>query len=119
MERNANYFLVGLISLILVAVAAIFIAWLANLQFNRDYGFYNISFVGPVRGLSDGGEVHFNGIKVGEVIKISLDPKDTSRVIARARVTSILEPEKYVAARRPVRCRSSAWTPDGRTCSRV
>ena len=88
MERNANYFLVGLISLILVAVAAIFIAWLANLQFNRDYAFYNISFVGPVRGLSDGGEVHFNGIKVGEVIKISLDPKDTSRVIARARVTS-------------------------------
>ena len=88
MERNANYFLVGLISLILVGCAAIFIAWLANLQFNRDYAFYNISFVGPVRGLSEGGEVHFNGIKVGEVITISLDPKDTRRVIARARVTS-------------------------------
>ena len=27
MERNANYFLVGLISLILVAVAAVFVAW--------------------------------------------------------------------------------------------
>jgi phospholipid/cholesterol/gamma-HCH transport system substrate-binding protein len=88
MERNANYFLVGLISLILVAVAAVFVAWLANLQFNRDYAFYNISFVGPVRGLSEGGEVHFNGIKVGEVTKISLDPKNTTLVIAKARVTS-------------------------------
>jgi phospholipid/cholesterol/gamma-HCH transport system substrate-binding protein len=44
--------------------------------------------VGPVRGLSDGGEVHFNGIKVGEVTKIELDKTDTNRVIARVRVTS-------------------------------
>lgn len=88
MERNANYFLVGLISLILVAVAAVFVAWLANMQFSREYDLYDISFVGPVRGLSEGGEVHFNGIKVGEVVRISLDPQNTNRVIARARVTS-------------------------------
>ncbi|MBU4435719.1 MAG: MCE family protein, partial [Alphaproteobacteria bacterium] len=43
---------------------------------------------GPVRGLSEGGEVHFNGIKVGEVTKIALDKSDPNRVIARARVTS-------------------------------
>ena len=29
--------------------------------------------MGPISGLSDGGEVHFNGIKVGEVTKIGLD----------------------------------------------
>ena len=88
MERNANYFLVGLISLILLILAAVFVTWLARVQFAQDYAVYDISFVGPVRGLTEGGEVHFNGIKVGEVTKISLDPKDPKRVIARGRITS-------------------------------
>jgi phospholipid/cholesterol/gamma-HCH transport system substrate-binding protein len=88
MERNANYFLVGLISLILLILAAVFVTWLARVQFAQDYAIYDISFVGPVRGLTEGGEVHFNGIKVGEVTKISLDPKDPKRVIARGRITS-------------------------------
>ena len=88
MERNANYFLVGLISLILLILAAVFVTWLARVQFAQDYAVYDISFVGPVRGLTEGGEVHFNGIKVGEVTKISLDPKDPKRVIARGSITS-------------------------------
>jgi len=88
MERDANYFLVGLMSLILLVIAAVFVTWLARVQFAQDYAVYDISFVGPVRGLSEGGEVHFNGIKVGEVTKISLDAKDPKRVIARARITS-------------------------------
>ena len=58
------------------------------MQFNQDYDVYDIVFKGPVRGLSQGGEVHFNGIKVGEVTKISLDKVDPTQVIARARVTS-------------------------------
>ena len=53
-----------------------------------DYDTYDILFQGPVRGLSQGGEVHFNGIKVGEVTKIALDRTNPARVIARTRVTS-------------------------------
>jgi phospholipid/cholesterol/gamma-HCH transport system substrate-binding protein len=41
-----------------------------------------------VRGLSQGGEVHFNGIKVGDVSRIALDPKNSQLVVARARVTT-------------------------------
>ena len=41
-----------------------------------------------MRGISDGGEVHFNGIKVGEITKIALDPVNASRVIARVKITS-------------------------------
>ena len=41
-----------------------------------------------MRGLNQGGEVHFNGIKVGEVTKIALDRTNPSRVIARVRVNS-------------------------------
>lgn len=88
MEKDANYALVGFSTLLLFTGLVIFSIWLARLQFARDYDIYDIIFQGPVRGLSQGGEVHFNGIKVGEVTKIQLDPGDPNRVIARARVTS-------------------------------
>ncbi|MFN3583047.1 MlaD family protein [Phenylobacterium sp.] len=88
MEKNANYALVGLSTVILVAALAIFVVWLARFQFTQQNDIYDILFQGPVRGLSEGGEVQFNGIKVGEVTKIALDRTNPSRVIARARVTS-------------------------------
>jgi phospholipid/cholesterol/gamma-HCH transport system substrate-binding protein len=88
MEKDANYALVGLSSLILFVGLVIFVVWLARLQFARDYDTYDILFNGPVRGISQGGEVHFNGIKVGEVTKIALDRTNPARVIARVRVTS-------------------------------
>jgi phospholipid/cholesterol/gamma-HCH transport system substrate-binding protein len=88
MEKDANYALVGASSLILLVGLAVFIVWLARLQFNRDYDLYDVVFQGPVRGLSVGGEAHFNGIKVGEVTKIALDRTNPARVIARVRVTS-------------------------------
>jgi phospholipid/cholesterol/gamma-HCH transport system substrate-binding protein len=88
MERNANYALVGLASAILSIGLVVFVVWLAGSGLNRDFDLYDIVFQGPVRGLSQGAEVHFNGIKVGDVSKISLDPRDSRFVIARARVTS-------------------------------
>ena len=88
MEKNANYALVGLSSMILFVGLVIFVVWLARVSFSQEYDLYDIVFEGPVRGLNQGGEVHFNGIKVGEVAKIALDRTNPSRVIARARVTS-------------------------------
>ena len=88
MERNANYALVGAITLALFMGLVIFVVWLAKLSFNQEYDLYDVLFVGPVRGLSDGGEVHFNGIKIGDVTKIELDKSDPNRVVARVRVTS-------------------------------
>lgn len=88
MEKDANYALVGFSTLLLFTGLVIFSLWLARLQFAQDYDVYDIIFYGPVRGLSQGGEVHFNGIKVGEVSRIQLDPDDPNRVIARARVSS-------------------------------
>ena len=88
MERNANYALVGVLSTVLFFGLLAFVIWLANLNLNQSYDKYDIEFKGPVRGLSQGGEVHFNGIKVGEVKTIKLDPKDPSMVVARIQVTS-------------------------------
>jgi len=88
MEKNANYALVGLSTLILTVAVTVFVIWLARVNFARDYDLYDIVFQGPVRGLNEGGEVHFNGIKVGEVTKIALDKTNPRNVIARARVSA-------------------------------
>jgi phospholipid/cholesterol/gamma-HCH transport system substrate-binding protein len=103
MERRANYALVGLVTVGLLIGLFAFIVWLAGFSFNKHYDIYDVLFVGPVRGISEGGEVHFNGIKVGEVTKLALDPSDPNRVIARVRLTagvpvrvdsySVLEPQ--------------------------
>ncbi len=88
MERQARYALVGLVSLLIFVGMVVFIVWLARFQFAKAYDVYDIDFKGPVRGLSNGGEVYFNGIKVGAVTKLSLDRRDPNRVVARVRLTS-------------------------------
>ena len=87
MEKNANYALVGLSTLILTVASVVFVIWLARVSFARDFDLYDIVFQGPVRGINEGGEVHFNGIKVGEITKIALDKTNPNNVITRVRVT--------------------------------
>src|SRR5579871_2944104 len=88
MERNANYALVGLIFTILLIATIVFVLWLTNFAFSQRYDNYDVVFHGPISGLSRGGDVQFNGIKVGEVSDITLDPKDPNLVHAIARVRS-------------------------------
>jgi phospholipid/cholesterol/gamma-HCH transport system substrate-binding protein len=88
MQRNANYALVGIASMVLIIGLIAFSLWLAAFRLGQTYDAYDIVLKGPVRGLSEGGQVRFNGIKVGEVTGISLDPSDPALVIARTRVTS-------------------------------
>jgi len=88
MERNAHYALVGLISLLLTVAMVLFVFWLARFQFTKQYDIYDVDFKGPVRGLSSGGQVFFNGIRVGEVTKLSLDKSNPNRVVARIRTSS-------------------------------
>ena len=67
MERKAHYALIGLVSILSFASLVVFIIWLAGAQVARRFDVYDVSFKGPVRGLSTGGEVFFNGIRIGEV----------------------------------------------------
>lgn len=86
MERDAHYAAVGIATIALMAALVVFAMWLARLSFNEEFDQYDIVFYGPVRGLSEGGEVHFNGIRVGEVTDLNLDPNKGDQVIARIRV---------------------------------
>jgi len=88
METKAHYALVGFFAIALAAAAALFAVWLGQLQFNQEYSEYDVVFQGPVRGLTEASEVRFNGIKVGEVTRLTLDHNDASLVIARVRVAA-------------------------------
>lgn len=86
MEREANYGLIGGVTLVLLGAAFAFMLWLGQSQFTKDFDEYRIVFEGPIRGLNEGSEVQFNGIPVGEVTSIRLDPNNPNLVISKIRV---------------------------------
>ncbi len=80
MEIRANYVLIGVFSIAAVFAAFLFVLLLAKQQFDLEYAYYEILFDGDVSGLSVGAEVRYNGISVGEVRTIKLDPDDPRKV---------------------------------------
>ena len=88
METKANFILIGAATAAGVIFLLLFSMWMANSEFSRGYNDFDIVFSDPVRGLAEGGEVRFNGIKVGEVRTLRIDSENTNRVIARIRVSA-------------------------------
>ena len=72
METKANYLMIGGFVLGVFALAFVFIFWMTNLAGGGKQ--YYIVFNGSVGGLTTGANVAFNGIKVGEVQSLALDP---------------------------------------------
>jgi phospholipid/cholesterol/gamma-HCH transport system substrate-binding protein len=88
METKANYVLIGAATVFGVVLLLLFAMWMANSEFSRGFNEFDVVFADPVRGLEAGGEVRFNGIKVGEVKALRIDPDNSNRVIARIRVSA-------------------------------
>lgn len=86
METRAHHLLIGTFVLILIGLTIGFTIWLARLDIDRDVKLYDIYFTEAVSGLSVGNSVRFNGVPVGEVKRIELDPNDPSRVRVRAEI---------------------------------
>src|SRR5499433_4021237 len=82
MERTAHYALIGLFTFAVVAGAFGFIFWLHHSSGKKQQVAYRVIFDSTVSGLQVGGSVLFNGIRVGEVTSLRLDPDHPSRVIA-------------------------------------
>ena len=82
METRANYALIGVFTLAVIAAAFGFVLWFSGAEKPGGRKTYKIIFSGSVSGLSDGGVVLFNGVRVGAVTKIDLLPQDPSRVFA-------------------------------------
>lgn len=88
METKANYTLIGAATVIGALLIMLFAMWITGGDYRRGFNEYDVVFTDPVRGLTEGGEVRFNGIKVGEVRSLRIDPDNTSSVIARVRISS-------------------------------
>ena len=86
METRANYALIGGIVILAAVFVAMFVLWLGQSEFRRDYKAYDIVFDGPVS-LEEGAAVRYIGIKVGEVATVRVDRADPSKVRARIRVS--------------------------------
>jgi len=82
METRANYALIGLFTLLVIAAAFGFVFWFSGGDRGQGRQSVRIVFSGSVSGLSRGSIASFNGISVGEVTDISLLPEDPRRVVA-------------------------------------
>lgn len=81
MENKAHYALIGAFVIAVLFAIIGFIAWLSNAQLDQRVDKYEVSYVGGVQGMSQGTEVRFNGLKVGEVTRLRIDPNDTNSVL--------------------------------------
>jgi len=86
MESKAHYALIGTFVLLFLIAFVSFLAWFSNAQFDQQFDEYEVVFNGPVRGLSQGSEVRFNGLKVGDITGLRLDSQDSNSVIADIQV---------------------------------
>jgi phospholipid/cholesterol/gamma-HCH transport system substrate-binding protein len=84
METRSNHVLVGAVVLILLAVLALFIVWLARLSGGNERE-YDIFFRQAVDGLNPGSAVAFSGVPSGQVKAIEFWKPDPQLV--RVRIT--------------------------------
>ena len=82
METRANYVLIGAFTLAVVLGVFGFVYWFQNIGGTGERVFYRVQFEGSVSGLRTGASVLFNGIKVGEVNQLKLDPQKPKQVMA-------------------------------------
>ncbi|PLW75464.1 MlaD family protein [Cohaesibacter celericrescens] len=88
METKANFILIGLFTLLLTAVGFGFVFWIARYDDVKPMKEVIVRFEGSVAGLFKGGQVQFNGIKVGEVSNLNYDPINPKYVKAHLLVDS-------------------------------
>ncbi|HEX7324618.1 MAG TPA: MlaD family protein [Rhodanobacteraceae bacterium] len=88
METKAHHVLIGAFTLLVVVLVLLFALWLGKTSLNRQYNYYDIVFTEAVTGLSKGSPVQYNGIQIGEVSQLKLDPRDPRKVLARIQVAA-------------------------------
>ena len=85
METRSNHILVGGVVLALVVAVLGFIIWLSQVS-GEDNKEYDIFFKQAVDGLAKGSAVSYNGVPVGQIESINLDPRTPQFVRVRIAV---------------------------------
>ncbi|WP_299367668.1 MlaD family protein [uncultured Tateyamaria sp.] len=87
METKANYALIGLFTLGGILGALGLLLWLAKVEVDQQYAYYDILFE-DVSGLGAASDVRYNGLPVGQVVDLDLDADDPSQVRVRIEVSA-------------------------------
>ncbi len=80
MESRAHFALIGLFTLAVAIAGFLFVFWIAGPSKLAIYQTYQLVVRGSVDGLTRGSSVMFNGLKVGDVTSLDIDPDDPSQV---------------------------------------
>lgn len=80
METRASYVAVGLFIIVLAVGAAGFTIWLGNISLDRSVVRYVINFSDSVSGLTEGSAVRYQGVPVGNVSDIRINPDDPQEI---------------------------------------
>jgi phospholipid/cholesterol/gamma-HCH transport system substrate-binding protein len=80
METRAHYVAVGGFVLAVIVLGFVAALSLGRIEFAQELSRYYIFFKGSVTGLSKGSLVQYNGITVGRVVDVRVDPDDLEKI---------------------------------------
>ncbi len=88
MEIRARFVLIGLFALAVIVAGFGFVYWMENTAGLGERTLYQVRFDHSVSGLLLGSPVQFNGIRVGEVTDLALNPGDPRQVLVTIAVAA-------------------------------
>jgi len=80
METRAHYVAVGAFVLAIIVLGFVAVVSLGRVEFAQELKRYYVFFKGSVTGLSKGSFVQYNGITVGRVVDVRVDPDDLEKI---------------------------------------
>lgn len=86
MENRLSYILVGLFVFILFIAATFSVVWLGNYSDKGNFKFYKVATKESVSGLNAKAPVKLNGVNIGEVRDITINPTNAEEVLIVIRV---------------------------------
>lgn len=99
METKANNVVVGAFVVVSIFVAVLFLVWISRSASTGAHRPFYVVFSGSVQGLSVGSSVLFNGLRVGEVSELGINPGNRSEIRARVVVDELAPVKRNTRAR--------------------
>src|SRR5215475_13701573 len=90
METRAHYVAVGAFVLAVIVLGFVAVLSLGKVEFAQELKRYYIFFKGSVIGLSKGSLVQYNGITVGRVVDVRVDPDDLEKIQVTVEIDTTL-----------------------------
>lgn len=86
METRANYVTVGIFTLVAILSAFAFVYWTAAVGERGETAQVRILIPGSASGLGRGSAILFNGVRVGDIRRVYIDPRNPAAAIADAEI---------------------------------